>query len=93
MIFDAQLGRLDRPRLPAVGGRLPPIEIKKPLQPCPFCGTELRDDEQELGADKWLQMNEIAGPYFNVECFGCGVETGHRDTEEEAVEAWNTRAA
>jgi len=63
------------------------------LLPCPFCGTAERDDHQERDHpdDRWLQVNEIAGPFFNVECFGCGVETSYTETADEAITAWNRR--
>lgn len=61
------------------------------LLPCPFCGTSTRDDRQEMALLAWLQINEIPGPSFYVECFGCGVEAGYSETEEDAIKAWNRR--
>lgn len=55
------------------------------LLPCPFCGTFALEGED------WLQINAVAGPLFNIECFGCGVEGRHFPTLEEAVAAWNRR--
>ena len=63
------------------------------LKPCPFCGESVRDDEQELCLDSFLQMSEKAGPLFYLECFGCGIETRWFPTEAEAIAAWNRRAA
>ena len=62
------------------------------LKPCPFCGESVRDDEQELCLDSFLQMSEKAGPLFYLECFGCGIETRWFPTEAEAIAAWNRRA-
>jgi len=63
------------------------------MKPCPFCGTSERDDHQEMKLPYWLQVNEIAGSLFNVECFGCGLETRYQGSEERALKLWNTRDA
>lgn len=60
------------------------------LLPCPFCGTAERDDEQERGLERWLQMTARSG-MFKMECFGCGIEGRYFDTRDEAIEAWNRR--
>jgi len=54
------------------------------LKPCPFCGTEPNHMTSELG-DR---------PCFYYECDNpkCGAaEKGWHDTEQEAINAWNTR--
>jgi hypothetical protein len=66
------------------------------LLPCPFCGTSVRDqgDVPETRQSSWLRVTLEAGTLWFVECFGCGaclIPTEH-GTEEEAIEAWNTRA-
>ena len=54
--------------------------ISNELKSCPFCGSEAE-------ITKWHEG------YF-VECRGhrCGGTIGAYKTEEEAIEAWNTRA-
>lgn len=45
---------------------------------CPFCG-----------GDAFMNLE---GRKFWIECRGCAAETGCFKTEDEAIEAWNTRA-
>ena len=54
-------------------------EHKKELKHCPFCGGEL-PKTIEYG-DGWY-----------VRCCECNAETDTKETEEEAIEAWNMRA-
>ena len=56
------------------------------LLPCPFCGSE---------AHVCLDYEETHTPHvqYVVQCFSCFVTTQQFDTEAEAIEAWNTRAA
>lgn len=49
------------------------------LKPCPFCGFQ-------------HPITIESGGRVYVECPLCGAETSSRETEEEAIEAWNTRA-
>ena len=48
------------------------------IKPCPFCGgkAEIR----------------FGGPYSIVRCSGCGVKTDPFISDEDAIDAWNTRA-
>lgn len=55
------------------------------LLPCPFCGSaapELVDASRAHDAGEYV-----------VVCYACGADGGyHRDTRDEAVAVWNTRA-
>lgn len=48
------------------------------LKPCPFCGGEAIVD----GCDDTLWI---------VICKECNASIGHKETKEEAIEAWNKR--
>ena len=51
------------------------------LKPCPFCGGEAH-----------LEQYQDAPEYFAiVRCSQCDIKAV-KDTDEEAIEAWNTRA-
>ena len=57
----------------------------KTLKKCPFCG-----------AYPSMMYQYTIGDYknpspYNVICGNCGAEIAWYETEEEAVEAWNTR--
>lgn len=63
---------------------------EKRLKPCPFCGSSnleiARKSEGlhgELGTGYIVRCNYLKG--------GCGANSGSRETEEEAVNAWNNR--
>lgn len=51
------------------------------LKPCPFCGGKAIVDMDEYCCWDW-----------HAWCFNCNCDVGHYATEEEAIEAWNTRA-
>lgn len=66
------------------------------LKPCPFCGGE---------AELRSEYSSDSGYWFRVDCNNKGCmgltkrpswdqvcSTGWRDIEQEAIEAWNTRA-
>lgn len=50
------------------------------LKPCPFCGGEAQYSEESRFHISW------------VYCSNCGAASGYRNTEAEAIAAWNTRA-
>jgi uncharacterized Zn finger protein (UPF0148 family) len=56
------------------------------LLPCPFCGGEAET--------KGYNSCDCCGKPWNgsVGCKQCGAEFNHFDSDEEAVERWNTRA-
>lgn len=55
--------------------------MSEELKPCPFCGGKAR-----------LRSGTIVTlPMHQVYCLSCGAGCGHRYTEAEAIEAWNTR--
>lgn len=65
------------------------------LIPCPFCGLtdSLRVlDENEI--NEWEEFL-LKNPWYAVLCCstkeGCGATGGYRETEVEAVVAWNMR--
>lgn len=49
------------------------------LKPCPFCGGE-------------AQTDFIEGESYLIECYVCRAETGIKDSEAEAIAAWNRRS-
>lgn len=50
------------------------------LKPCPFCGGEAK-----------ITQACVMQPLFCVHCVDCDTSGGHYFTEEDAIEAWNTR--
>lgn len=54
------------------------------LLPCPFCGGE---------AETLTAESMYGGYLFGIMCNDCRSRGDVYDTEEEAIEAWNTRAA
>lgn len=54
------------------------------LKPCPFCG----------GDEIYLTVASTVGKVYwaKVDCNRCFCGTSKKDTEEDAIEAWNRRA-
>lgn len=52
------------------------------LLPCPFCGGEAR----------MLVQMMFDAVFFGAKCDNCGAEAAAKNTEAEAIAAWNTRA-
>ena len=48
------------------------------LKPCPFCGGE-------------AELHGFHDLYWVVECVRCYASANDCDTEQDAIEAWNTR--
>lgn len=60
----------------------------KEFKPCPFCGENYAV-ELSCNSETW----SWAYKKWNVGCSDCGVWFDFIfDTDEEAIEAWNTRA-
>lgn len=59
------------------------------LKPCPFCGNT-------KSVECVKEKNCYGDNYYYVGCVpfygGCGASTCTRDTEDEAIEAWNRRS-
>ena len=67
------------------------------LLPCPFCGGEASAEGTVRYGDRTVKENEWDQSVFHYcNCQSCGVSNrglvGHR-TKDEAIRAWNTRAA
>lgn len=50
------------------------------LKPCPFCGSEF------IRLDRYSRTRWLV-------CDGCGAESGHKGSEDDAIAAWNRRAS
>lgn len=57
--------------------------MNEKLKKCPFCG-EIADTYENY-------FPRIPTEKTRVFCLGCGVRTEWYPTEEEAINAWNTR--
>jgi hypothetical protein len=58
---------------------------KRDLRSCPYCGAVGCGDEEEQ-----LKLTSTSNGHFAVVCV-CGVSGPIRDSEDRAIEAWNTR--
>jgi len=59
------------------------------LLPCPFCGVEQGDHDEGV---PFIQIEQVGRRYRGT-CSNCGCKSGARYSEEEAIKAWNIRAA
>lgn len=67
------------------------------LKPCPFCGNKecetYTNEEVSFVQNQDLTMSEeMRYPLWGACCYECSAQVYGFDTEEEAIEAWNTRA-
>jgi Lar family restriction alleviation protein len=59
---------------------------EKDLKSCPYCGSDEHGDEGIR-----LRLTSTSNGYFAIIC-SCGATGPIRDSEQRAIEAWNTRA-
>lgn len=52
------------------------------VKACPFCGGL---------AESRRYYDSYKGTRYFIECIQCGATSGHRPTEENAIDKWNTR--
>lgn len=67
------------------------------LKPCPFCGDKecetYTTEEVSFVQNQDLTMSEeMEFLLWGTGCYKCSAQVYGFDTEEEAIEAWNTRA-
>lgn len=58
------------------------------LEPCPFCGNSKPRGRIYFGQDGFRDRYAILCHYFEP---GCGAESGHYHTMQEAIDSWNRR--
>ena len=58
---------------------------EKDLESCPYCGAVGYGDEEER-----LRLTSTSNGHFAISC-SCGATGPIRDSEQRAIEAWNTR--
>jgi hypothetical protein len=70
------------------------------LEACLFCGNkthlQVTHNPEEAGRVVGTGRTFITAPSYQAHCcaqfgWGCGASSGHRETEAEAIEAWNRR--
>lgn len=68
------------------------------LLPCPFCGrtdfvhvADFEGDCSNCGFGKWGKTVVCDAGGVSYKERGCGANIGYRDSEEEAIVAWNQR--
>jgi Lar family restriction alleviation protein len=54
--------------------------MKEKLEPCPFC-----KEKEEIYQDRYRD------DHWNVHCMICGASGPNKQTEAEAIKAWNGR--
>lgn len=60
--------------------------MSEELKPCPFCGSD------NVLPSCWGEDESSEDAKWAVECLDCEAQTGVRDSEAEAREAWQQRA-
>ncbi len=61
------------------------------LKPCPFCGND-GGGPIEHALHICFQEPDWRDDAWTVQCDKCTATMGYSDSEEEAIEAWNTRS-
>lgn len=63
------------------------MEKLKPVKRCPFCNNE---DNLEVET-KSYRLVYVIDKYY-VKCWDCKATGPEKDTEEQAIDAWNKRS-
>lgn len=69
---------------------------QKTLEPCPFCGgTKFQQNTKAKGyfIKKRAERAGTDTSNYLIRCTGCGAKGPLMHSEQEARDAWNTRAA
>jgi hypothetical protein len=71
---------------------LPPLKQTSKLLPCPFCGNDGGGPiEEALHVSHTQNDWHPAYDCYSIQCDKCTATMGYSLSEEEAIEAWNTR--
>lgn len=73
-----------------IGGMLMSAAVKNRLKPCPFCGYK-GVSMHIYKADDVTRFTNKYAVLCDYRLGGCGAESGHYRTPEEAIIMWNQR--